>query len=154
MNISWIKTFKISIYLWDDKAVYDFFLSSALPNIYTPARLGITKYVWMYFKWHWTNWLCARRTATCRRKWPSSTPPSPLSSGSRSRRSRSSKLRMRRRPKPSSGSRSSWSSRQSSTLWRIISCEYFVDPSSTLLNWKLFKNGSNLMWDGLVINNI
>ena len=49
MNISWIKTFKISIYLWDDKAVYDFFLSSALPNIYTPARLGITKYVWMYF---------------------------------------------------------------------------------------------------------
>ena len=35
MNISWIKTFKISIYLLDDKAVYDFILTIAGPNIHS-----------------------------------------------------------------------------------------------------------------------
>ena len=34
MNISWIKTFKISIYLLDDKAVYGFILTIAGPKIF------------------------------------------------------------------------------------------------------------------------
>ena len=149
MNISWIKTFKISIYLLDDKAVYDFILTIAGPNIHSTCD--------QIFPSAWAGLSLSPifRLATCQTRWRSCTRPWPPSSGSQSRRLRSSGRRMRRHQKPSRGFKFSLNNKLSWTLWKIISCEYFISfhhqisssrkGSETLLNAQLFKE-KRIIW--------
>ena len=146
MNISWIKTFKISIYLLDDKAVYGFILTIA------PAQIFIQRAI-RYFGSDSTSSHC--RLATCQRRGRSCTRPWPPSSGSQSRRLRSSEQRTRRQLKPSRGFKFSSNNKLSWTLWKIISCEYFISfhhqissslwGSETLLNAQLFTE-KRIIW--------
>ena len=147
MNISWIKTFKISIYLLDDKAVYDFILTIASPNIHSTCD--------QIFSTQASHLSPVFRLVTCQRRWRSSTRLWPPSSGSRSRRLRNSGQRTRRQLKPSRGFKFSSNNKLSWTLWKIISCEYFISfhhqissslwGSETLLNAQLFTE-KRIIW--------